>query len=1072
MAGARPFAGGILAQGQTVEVGHPSARLTPASSGSAYFVVYKQGTGDDASLVLCLADGTILGELGAAADADLHLKVVNPDGLGGNTFTDGLIIKRAAPNTGYAYVPLKLGIGTVPVELLHVAGAGASAGRITAKIENTNATSGQSNGAQLEFVGRNANFVLGTDVGENGGTNAFLVNASGAYMTGVLVDASGHLGVLTDSPGSALDVNGAITVRGDVSGLTSIRMRGRSATVYGPPTANAYVAGDTVMDAGGTTWLCTVSGTPGTWAATGSSFSVATYGAQHNLKTSATGAMTASSATLTDSSATFTSADVGKLITVVGAGAAGVDLSTTISAFGSGTSITLTAGATTTVSGATYRFATDDSTAINAAITAAAVNGGTVYFPPGNYGLGTTITHANKVRLEGAGPDTTTLWPFNTTCAITKLASSGSPLTSAAISRMTIDGAAQAGAYNVATKGVFIQYASNCTFTDLLIRNCVATGLGIDFLTQGTVIDWVRAVNNGRLNQGGGSGAGSNGIGIGTGQHAVEDFTVSNCYASGNGRYGIMIESQTGTTSRGMRFIGCYSVSNLNSGFADAGGSGAQFIGCVSAQNNQDGFTVDNGTVGATAQPGGNTMFIGCEAIANTRYGFTYNPTATNTTSAAGAGNIKWSGCKSWNNTSLGWFINPISGHAVSGIYIGDCDATGNGGSGIQVNNSLSDMTVTNCKIRSNGQSSGSSFDGVFFNGGTVTNLIMIGNRIWDDGGTQKQAYAIHVASGVTLTTATITNNDFRGNLTGFLSNAGTLTNCIMDRNPGGPVAVTYAATQNTDCSTGDVFEVTLTGAVTLANPTNMVDGQRITWRFTQDSTGGRALTLGSAFDVPFVLQAAPSGVEHLTAIYNGALSTWHVLNQNAPTLNMLSAQAISAVAATMDPTNGAGTPGITTSRPYFCLVNIAANQTIDYLDVDIISASTGSLCTAAYLGIYDAAGGLSGGGSLLGSTADFSAAVNAATTGALTKVQLSPTTPIGPYPVGKLVLLCLLIVTTGTVTVVGGRQYGSNQSAVSGKGRLYTNNSGSAVLTLPSTVPALVQTSGFVLPYLGAYHA
>lgn len=1071
MAGARPFTGGILAEGQTVEVGNPASRLTPASPGSAYFVIYKQGTGDDASMVLCLADGTIIGELGAAADLDMHLKVVNPDGLGGNTFTDGLIIKRAAPNTGYVYVPLKLGIGTVPVELLHVAGAGGAAARITGKIENTNATSGQSNGAQFNFVGRGTNFALGTDVGLNGGNNAFLVNAAGAYMTGILVDASGHLGVLTDSPGSALDVNGAITVRGDVSGLSPIRMRGRSA-VYGPPTANAYVAGDVVTDAGGTTWLCTVSGTPGTWASTGTTYNVLSYGALRNLKSSVTGTMGASSANLTDTTAApFAAADVGKLITVVGAGAAGVDLSTTIATYNSPSSVTLTAGATTAVSGATYRFASDDSTAINAAITAAAVNGGTVFMPAGNYGLGATVTMANNVRIESAGAGIATLWPFGATCAITKIATSGSPLTNAALSRLAIDGAAQVGPYTTGIKGVYVQYAANCTFTDLLIRNCVATGLGIDFLTQGTVVDWVRAINNGRLNQGGGSGGGGNGIGIGTGQHSVEDFTVSNSYASGNGRYGIMIESQTGTTSRGMRFVGCYSVSNLNSGFGDAGGSGAQFIGCVSAQNNQDGFTVDNGTIGATAQPGGNTMFIGCEAIANTRYGFTYNPTATNTTSAAGAGNIKWSGCKAWNNTSLGWYINPLSGHAVSGIYIGDCDATGNGASGIQVSNSVNGLTITNCKIRSNGQSSVSSLDGVFFNGGTVTNLFMHGNRIWDDGGTQKQAYAIHIASGVTISTATIASNDFRGNLTGALSNAGTLTNCVIEKNPGGPVSVTYAATQNTDCSLGDVFEVTLTGNVTLANPTNMVDGQKITWRFTQDATGGRVLTLGSAFDVPFVLQAGPSGVDHVQAIYNAALSTWNILNPNPPTLNMIAAQAIGAVAATMDPTNGAGTPGITTGRPYFCLVNIAAGQTIDWLDVDIISASGGSLCTAAYLGIYDAAGGVAGGGALLGVTSEFSTAVNAATAGALTKVQLNPTTPIGPYPVGKQVLLCLLMVTTGTITVVGGRQYGSNQSAVSGKGRLYTNSSGSTMTTLPSTVPALIQTSGFVLPYVGAYH-
>ena len=1047
----RPFTGGILAEGQTIEVGNPSSRLTPASAGSAYFVAYKQTTGDDASLVLCHADGTIIGEVGAAADDDMHFKVVNPNGTGGWTFTDGLIIKRASPNTGLVYMPNKLGIGTVPVELLHVAGVGAAAARITAKIENTNATTGQSNGAQFNFVGRNASWALGTDVGENGGNNAFLVNANGAYMTGLLLNAAGQMGILTDSPGSALDVNGAITLRGDVAGLSSIRMRGRSATTYGPPTTNAYTAGDTVMDAGGTTWLCIVSGTPGTWASTGTSFNVLSYGAQRNLKTFAAGAITASSAVFTDTTnAPFTSADVGKLITIVGAGASGADLSTTIAAYTSASSVTLTAGATTTVSGATYRYASDDSTAINAAITAAAVSGGNVFIPAGNYGLGATVTLANNVGVEGAGSVVSNLVPFGTTCAITKIATSGSPLTNARLSRLGIDGAAQVGPYSTGTKGVYVQYTSNCTFTDLLIKNCVATGFGTDFLTQGTVVDWVRTVNNGRLNQGGVSGGGGNGIGIGTGQHSVEDFTVSNCYASGNGRYGIMIESQTGTTSRGMRFVGCYSVSNLNSGFGDAGGSGAQFIGCVSAQNNQDGFTVDNGTVGATAQPGGNTMFIGCEAIANTRYGFTYNPTATNVTSAAGAGNIKWSGCKAWNNTSLGWFINPLSGHAVSGIYIGDCDATGNGASGIQVSNSVNGLVIVNSKLRSNGQSSGTSFEGFYIAAGTVTDLLMVGNKIWDDGATKKQANAIRVASGAGITTANITNNDFRGNLTGFLNNAGTLTNVVMERNPGGPVAVTYAATQNTDCSMGDLFEVTLTGNVTLANPTNMVDGQRVTWRFTQDSTGGRILSMGSAFTGIPLLKTYAGGVDYVRAIYNAATSSWDILDQ--PT--GVGAKQLGWAAMNMDPAVAPSTSTPSAGTIYWNSVFVEDPvASIGHIFASIISA--GATLANCYMGVYDVATG-----NQLGVTADISSLLTS-----IAPVSAPLVTPITGLKWNQHLYIALLIGSAGTAPGFAGARANGGNLGQSTNYRIQVKT-GSAT-ALPATV-----STGLTLPGSGSFQA
>lgn len=187
--------------------------------------------------------------------------------------------------------------------------------------------------------------------------------------------------------------------------------------------------------------------------------------------------------------------------------------------------------------------------------------------------------------------------------------------------------------------------------------------------------------------------------------------------------------------------------------------------------------------------------------------------------------------------------------------------------------------------------------------------------------------------------------------------------------------------------------------------------------------------------------------------------------------LDQLCAQAVGAVAATMDPTNGAGTPGITMGRPYFCLVHIAANTTISAMDIDIIAAAAGNLCTAAYLGIYTATHGLAGGDTLLAQSADFHAAVNAATAGALTKVTFTPNTPIGPYAVNTPVFLSVLMVSTGSVTVVGGRQYGSNQSAPSGIGRLFTNLDGSQKTTLPGTTPALTQTATYSLPYLGAYN-
>lgn len=68
------------------------------------------------------------------------------------------------------------------------------------------------------------------------------------------------------------------------------------------------------------------------------------------------GAITATDATLTSATAVFTVADIGKVIIVAGAGAAGAALTTTIASWNSVTSVELTVVASTTVSGANVQY--------------------------------------------------------------------------------------------------------------------------------------------------------------------------------------------------------------------------------------------------------------------------------------------------------------------------------------------------------------------------------------------------------------------------------------------------------------------------------------------------------------------------------------------------------------------------------------------------------------------------------------------------------------------------------------------------------------------------------------------
>lgn len=112
-------------------------------------------------------------------------------------------------------------------------------------------------------------------------------------------------------------------------------------------------------------------------------FNPKAWGAKLDGKIVTDGAITATDNTLTSATAGFVSTDVGKIIQIVGAGAAGITLYTTIASFNSSTSVEVTDAASTTVTGAEVTFGTDDFAAIQSALTAAGVAGGAVYQPQG-----------------------------------------------------------------------------------------------------------------------------------------------------------------------------------------------------------------------------------------------------------------------------------------------------------------------------------------------------------------------------------------------------------------------------------------------------------------------------------------------------------------------------------------------------------------------------------------------------------------------------------------------------------------------------------------------------------------
>lgn len=99
-------------------------------------------------------------------------------------------------------------------------------------------------------------------------------------------------------------------------------------------------------------------------------------------------------------------------------------------------------------------------------------------------------------------------------------------------------------------------------------------------------------------------------------------------------------------------------------------------------------------------------------------------------------------------------------------------------------------------------------------------------------------------------------------------------------------VQVAYASTVTVDASTGGTFELAaLTGNLTLANPTNPIDGQVISFIVPQDSTGSRTVTLGNNFIIPssatspLSWSTAANVFDILAAKYRASTQKWEIVS-------------------------------------------------------------------------------------------------------------------------------------------------------------------------------------------------
>jgi hypothetical protein len=429
-------------------------------------------------------------------------------------------------------------------------------------------------------------------------------------------------------------------------------------------------------------------------------------------------AIAANSVELTSANGRFRNSDVRSVVTISGAGPRGGDLTTTVKSIVNPTTITLADAAVTdvsgaaatvtaylttsivsvsgnearlndeagrTITGATVLYGTDNTNAFAQAIAA----GGEVVIPAGKYltAASVSLDNASNVTIRGAGSTATVIYRVGAGGAAifqTRKFTHAAPLTGFSMSDLTLDGAFTQGKYHVDNCGVRIEYLSQCTFRDMTVRNTLATGLGVDNMFNGSLVENVIASNCGASSPGVGPGCAGIGIGL---SGEINDFIVRNCWTEGNGTFGIFIETANKVTVPGPQIVGCTAIGNELSGFADTAGKGSKWSACYSYDNKVDGFTNCSGTV-AAAVPGRDTHWEDCVAMGNGRHGFSYEPwrlglpsapyqPSTNLTS-----NVTWKNCRANGNGQNGFEMNAATG-MIDGITIDGCMSHENKGSGL-----------------------------------------------------------------------------------------------------------------------------------------------------------------------------------------------------------------------------------------------------------------------------------------------------------------------------------------------------------------------------------------------------
>lgn len=245
---------------------------------------------------------------------------------------------------------------------------------------------------------------------------------------------------------------------------------------------------------------------------------------------------------------------------------------------------------------------TDDTAAIQAAISAAnTAGGGLVYFPDGTYVISSKLSLFSNVTLQGTGRFTTIIKQTSTTANC--LDWSGNQLQYVTIRSMTLlgPGSGTGAGLSIVASGGSNPNAAVCHFEDLLVKsfgshgittsiliasqfdNCEALsngGDGFQLLASGTSVSMNACFANGNT----GNGYNINGLAYG----------ALNACAADNNAVGYLV-----TSCHGVAFNGCGQESGPV-GFKIAGGTGVTLTACQTFANSNISFWATSGAQNVT----------------------------------------------------------------------------------------------------------------------------------------------------------------------------------------------------------------------------------------------------------------------------------------------------------------------------------------------------------------------------------------------------------------------------------------------------------------------------------------